>query len=142
MKQSLSGTSRRFHEFRRRLQVIVGVRGVSVAQVGAQSEHVARNFLLATMACLQGTNGEGVPKVMDAWTGASGTTAQANGTSQFQEHGIDRPVGKSCSPHRDEEGTVIAANPSSAGQVVIQPLLDRGMQRYKAGFAELGVSDE
>ena len=115
---------------------------MSVAQVGAQREHVACNLLLATMARLQCTNGEGVPKVMDAWTCASRTTAQPDGASQFQEHGIDRPVGKSCSPHRDEEGAIIAASPSSEVQVAIQPLLDRGVQRYKAGFAELGVSDE
>ena len=113
-----------------------------MAQVGAQCKHVASNLILATVTCLERTNGEGVPHVMNARTCASGTTAQADGASQFQEHCIDGRVGKSCSPQRDEDGTVIAANPFSAGQVTIQPLLDRGVQWYKAGLAELGVSDE
>ena len=124
-KQGFSGTCRPFHELWRRLQVIVGVRRMSVAQVGAQREHMACNLFLAAMACLQRTNGEGVPKVVNTRAGVSGPTTQTDGADQFQEHGDDGRVGKACSPHRDEEGAVIATNPFSAGQVAIQPLPDR-----------------
>ena len=53
-----------FQEFWRCLQVVIGVRQVSVPQVRAQCEHLVCDLLFSATAGFQGADGERMPEIM------------------------------------------------------------------------------
>jgi hypothetical protein len=70
------------HEFRRGLEVPVGIRDVCMTEVGAQCEHVAFDVVRIGAALLKGMNGKGVPQIMQTGARLTGACAQSDGAGQ------------------------------------------------------------
>src|ERR1700733_15378062 len=79
------------HQYGGGLQIPIGVRDVSVAEIGGERDEMACDGIGVVATLLKRANRKGVAQVVDARTSLARLTSQPNGSRQAQEdslHGV------------------------------------------------------
>ena len=127
---------------RRRLQVPVSVRHVSVAEVGAECHDMPSNRSAIVVALFQRTDREGVTQIVDARV-TPGVCAPEMGTiEELQEDPSHGVVGQRSADNRYEECTIRSGERPAGDQISIEGLPCRRVQRQEPALLELGLSDD